>query len=275
MKQQYITKPIRCYEDVLHQDYWHDFIDIKQHQDYIKNPEKGLVDLGIIIFYVYQTYLYSDFYEIFQKKPDIKDQNLFCALMDEHTLLRLNFMGKLSVWSIHSDEEYIIISEEQLQKQGTINQAIKIVKRMLVNVDFHSKAWTLYIQRLSQCQRPTLINEEWVELEQNMFFRGVKVRSLLFNHLWIYYLLQPFLTQTSRWISDLIKKEKVPFEFLWECDLSLFGDVDAFIFDISNCEDDDGLFYYNKSQMISLYNIRELFYYNNKKLLFDVSKLYY
>lgn len=270
-----MTKPIQCYEDILCQDYWHDFVDIKQHQDYIENPEKGLIDLGIILFYVYQTYLQSDFYEVFQKKRDIRNQNLFCALMDEHTLLRLDFMGNVSVWNIHSDEEYIMTSIDQLAKHGSVNQVIDIVQHQLSSIDFHSKVWTLYIQRLSQCQRPTLINEEWVELEQNMFFRGVKVKSLLFNHLWIYYLLQPFLTQTSRWISDLIKKEKVPFEFLWECDLSLFGEVDAFIFDISHDENNDGVFYYNKSQMISLYNIRELFYYDNKKLLFDVSKLYY
>lgn len=275
MRQQYTTKPIQEYVDILYQDYWYDLIDIKQHHDYIKKPEMGLVDLGIIIFYIYKTYLYSDFYDVFQKKQDIKNQNLFCALIDEHTLLRLDFMGKLSIWNIQSDEEYIMISEEQLQKHGSVNQVIEIVQKKLSNVDFHSKAWNLYIQRLSQCQRPTLINEEWVELEQNMFFRGVKVKSLLFNHLWIYYLLQPFLTQTSCWISNLIKKAKVPFEFLWECDLSLFGDVDAFIFDISHDEDNDGVFYYNKSQIISLYNIRELFYYNNKKLLFDVSKLYY
>ena len=182
-KKHYEVRPINNYLDVVKQDCWFDLIDIGQHEDDVEYPKKGIADLGIIVFYVYQSYIHRS--ETF---PDGTNENcnLLCLTIDECTILRLNPQGKLFILKIQGVEPDIFT--KQLKPETTVNEIIETLYQALSQLDVTCEVWQNYLQRLSQEKRSSLVVDQQYLLfhdtqpsDEGEFVDGVQLKNALNN----------------------------------------------------------------------------------------------
>lgn len=233
-KKHYEMRPINNYLDVVKQDCWFDLIDIGQHEDYVEYPKKGITDLGIIVFYVYQSYIHRS-----EKFPDGTNENcnLLCLTIDECTILRLNPQGKLFILKIQGTEP--VVFTKQLTSETTVNEIIETLYQELSQLDVTCNVWQVYLQRLCQEERASLVVDQQYLLfhdtqpsDEGEFVDGVQLKNALNNQyklflknsLWLYYVLEPFIEETELWEAYLSNEQLYSLPFLFGDFFNVYGD---------------------------------------------------
>ena len=276
------------YIDVVKHQYWHDFIDENQHQDDIKCPEKGLFSLSVIIFYIYQTYCcYLNHNENVLREDRY---HLFCLMLDSKTLIQLDFQGNLFLFRLNeSPMEYKKEKIMKITRDSTIQDIDQVISHELFDLDFDSKPWRQYINRLSRQSRDLLMSRQnyvycshmWEECSVEKDTRENQVSLLLMNNLWIYYLLQPFLFAINDlfWrLVDCVTPYQIitQYSFLCGYDLNLYGDHEhmEFYHDLSLEESKEVLKIYGNFHDIRL-ELGQALIYEKGNLIINIFRLFF